>query len=272
MFYSPKLLNYTPSLLSEGGKSSWPYFDSKYFNASTLAGTGLSLGDMFYLTSPAIANYVYNGANAFMVVKASEGLAVGNLVTYSAPTAVTVTTTSTNYRVDFTTSPLTAGAEVGNLVYVNNATTQMLRVIKENATGTVTVSKRDPLNPSTAATNLDADVFDTVPANSDPACIIRPFNVRLCTAALRPIGVALGTVTSGYYTIIQVAGLAMVSTVGSGTATVVGVPAVPGASANILGSGGTASSYAEAVSMIPLYAWNGAARLTPCFVNFMASA
>lgn len=270
MFYSPKLLNYTPTLLSEGGKSSWPYFDTRFINMSSLAGSGLSLGDQFFLTSPAVANYVYNGANAFMVVKAGAGLTVGQVVTYAAPTAVTVTTTSTNYRVDFTTTPLTAGAEVGNLVYVNNATTQMLRVIKANTTGTCTVALRDPLNPNPAV--YDGDVFETVPANSDPAVIFRPFNVIVCTASLRPIGIALGTVTSGNFTVIQVAGTALVSTVGSGTATVANVPAVTTAAGQILGGGGTANSYNEACTIIPQYGWNSTTRLTPCYVNFMASA
>lgn len=271
MFYSPKLLNYTPTLLSEGGKSWFPFFDTRFINMTSLAGTGLSLGDMFYLTSPSNANYVYNGANAFMVVKAGAALAVGQGVSYADSTSLTVTTTSTNYRVDFTTSPLTAGAEVGNLIYINNATTQMTRIIKANATGTITVAQRDPLNPNPAI--LDADVFETVPANNDPAHLIRPFNVKVSTASFRPIGIALGTVTSGNYTVIHVAGISNVLVLGA-AALAVGTPLVTGAAGVFTKSGSDAASlFTEGTTCVAAAAWATASnRLVPCWINFMGAA
>jgi hypothetical protein len=271
MLYSPKLLSYTPTLLSEGGKSWFPFFDTRFINMSTLAGTGLSLGDLFYLTSPSNANYVYNGGNAFLVVKAGAALSVGQAVTYNDSQALTVTTTSTNYRVDFTTSPLTAGAEVGNLIYINNATTQMTRIIKENATGTITVAKRDPLNPN--PTVYDGDVFETVPANNDPAHLIRPFQVKVCTASFRPIGIALGTVTSGNYTLLHVGGITNALVLGAASLAI-GTPLVPGA-AGVMTKSSTDSPilFSEGTTCVAAAAWATASnRLVPCWINFMGAA
>lgn len=267
--FRPKLINYTSTSVAEGGVSAPPYYSSAYTNMTTLAGTGLTLGDMWVLEGGAGGQPVpgfSGGGNAFLVVKANAALSKGQLVTYDDPfTSGTISTGSTSQVAVLSAAVLTAGAEIGNFIYINNATTQYIRQIKDNTTTTVTVSLRDP---NVSANTPDADIFTpTLPANTDPYTIIRPWNVKVCVAATRPVGVALGTVTSGNFTIIQVAGLAEVTVLGAATVTANAV-LIPAAAGVATGSAAAALA-SEGVTMIAGSAWTTASnRQLPVLCNF----
>lgn len=238
----------------------FPWYNATDINVTALP-AGVQLGEVYWVKGSPRSG----GGNAFMWVKATAGLTVGQLVAQAAPGTDTALTGSTTAVLNLTTGALTVNAEVDNYVWVDGSTTKELRRIKANAAATITVSFRDPY---VASSVFDPDVFTTAPSNTNPVSIIRPFNVRVCTASLQPLGVVLGTVTSGNYTPIQVAGLGLVSATGSGTAIVVDVPAVPGAAGVIIGSGGTANVYTAGGAIIPQYALAGANQLIPCLFNF----
>lgn len=266
--FRPKLINYTSTNVAEGGGSYPPYYSAANVNMTTLSGTGLSLGDTWVLEGgPGYGVPGFSGGgNQFLVVKSTPGLTIGQLVTFDDPYATgTVTTGATSSVLPLTGATLVAGAEVGNFVAVNNATTQQIRQIKSNTTTAVTVALADPNSPSGG---LDADIFTgTLPANTDPYCIIRPWTVKVCTATTRPIGVALGTVTAGNFTIIQVAGLAQVVVLGAATVTANAV-LVPAAAGVATGTA-AANQYAEGTTMINQLAWATASnRNLPVYVNF----
>jgi hypothetical protein len=161
---------------------------------------------------------------------------------------------------------------VDNWIYVKSAaaTLPQLRRIKANsssATSFYTVSLRDPLRPNSPQ---DQDVFDNVPLNTEICSIIRPYHVIVCTASTVPVGVALGTVTAGNYTIVQVAGLAILDNIGTGNVTVVNQPAIPTAAGQVKGSAaGAANLYTGAGLILPQMASTAVASvLLPAFVNF----
>jgi hypothetical protein len=290
MQFRPKKIDYTTPAGAAGGPGisqqiSW-YVNTPYINMSTSVYTGVqqaigaSLGDVWWLGGGPAAS----GGNAFMFVRARAALAVGQLVTLQAPTAGTLTIpgspVSTSAAITTNISNATAGTngEVDNYIYVNPAagyTTTQLRRIKANtnaATGNFTVALQDFLRPNSPT---DQDVFDgfSAFANADAVCVIRPYNVIVNTATTVPCGVALGTVTSGNYTIIQVAGLAGVN---STTATA-NVPAVGGAAGVITtaagvgnGTGGAAAAslYGSGTMILPMITNAVAANIIPCMVNF----
>ena len=306
MQYKPKKIDYTSPASAQGGpgvqKQITHYFgtslcqhDSPPSWAGVAASIGASIGDIWWLGGGAKAN----GGNAFMFVKSKSTLALGQVVAARSPTvtvddaggaaatavtgagnAVSPTTTTaictTNINNVAWAAALGGGVneDVDNWLYIDSVQGAVLglpqmRRIKANsssASAFYTVSLRDPLRPNSP---LDQDVFDTVPLTAEPASIIRPYHVQLCTNVLTPVGIALGTVTAGNYTVIQVAGLAAVSATNTGAATVVNVPAVVQAGSTITGAGGTANLYNGASAIIPQLAYNGApAVLIPCYVNF----
>lgn len=277
-----KKIDYTSPAGAQGGPGvsaqiSWylgtPYID---MSATVFGGVsqaiGATIGDVWWLGGKNEAS----GGNAFMFVKADAGLAVGQLVTLAAPTAGTLTIpgspVSTAAAITTNISNVTAGTngEVGNWINVNVAagyTTLQMRRIKANtnaATGNFTVALPDYLRPNSPT---DADIFDGFAsmANADALCVIRPYHVIVNTATTNPVGVALGTVTSGNYTVIQVAGLAGVK---STTATA-NVPAVGAAAGVIVTGAGTANAYAAASNILPMITNAVAANIIPCMVNFL---
>lgn len=286
--FRPKKIDYTTPASAQGGPGvskavTWyvgtPYID---MSATTFAAVsqsiGASTGDYWWLGGKQAAS----GGNAFMFVKATAGLALGQLVACADPTTGTITMPgSTTAAILTNISNATAGVngEVDNWFYgnVTAATLPQLRRIKANdasATGTFTVAQKDFLRPNSPT---DQDVLDTVPTNADPCCIIRPWYMKVCTATTVPIGVALGTVTSGNYTIVQIAGLAAVSANGSGVALVVNVPAVPTAAGQVAGFAGTATAltgtaadqFSGAGLILPQFATSAASLLIPAYVNFL---
>jgi hypothetical protein len=280
MQFRYKKIDYTSPAGAQGGPGvsqqiSW-YVNTPYLNmTSTVFGgvsqaIGATIGDVWWLGGQNPAS----GGNAFMFVKADATLAIGQLVTMAAPTAGTLTIpgvpVSTSAAITTNISNATAGTngEVGNWIYVNPAagfTTTQMRLIKANTnavTGNFTVALKDFLRPNSPT---DADVFDgfSAFANADAVCVIRPYHVIVNTATTAPVGVALGTVTSGNYTIIQVAGLAGVN---STTATA-NVPAVGGAAGVIVTGGGVANAYNLGL-ILPMITNAVAANIIPCMVNF----
>jgi hypothetical protein len=283
MLYHPKKIDYTSPASAQGGpgvqKQITHYFGTPYIDMTTATWAGVSaaigarLGDIWWLGGDARAN----GGNAFMFVKATAGLTLGQLVATALPTATTAHNpgpgecTTSVVTTHYDTSLLAANCEVDNWVFVNatGAALPQLRRIKANTSAVLsahTVALRDYLRPNSP---LDADIFDTVATDNNPVCIIRPHNVIVNTATTTPVGVALGTVTSGSYTIIQVAGLACVLTTGTGTALSVNVPAVGAAAGVAAGSAaGAANLYTGASLILPQIANAAANIIIPCYVNF----
>jgi len=286
MLYRPKKIDYTVPASAQGGpgvqKQVGHYFGTPYLDMTLAqwqgvsAAIGAQLGDIWWLGGGARAN----GGNAFMFVKntTAGALTQGQLVTAALPTTGTLTVpgspVSTAASITTNISNATAGVngEVDNWIYVAPAATfatPQLRRIKATtaaATGNFTVALPDPLRPNSPN---DQDVFDgfAVFANADPLTVIRPYQVIECTATKIPIGVALGAVTAGSYTVIQVAGLALVLTKGDGTALVVNVPAAPAAAGFAIGSA-AANLYRGAGMILPQFASAAASLILPCFVNF----
>ena len=260
-----RIAHYTEHISPAGLSNAklWPWYESKYFNSATAL---LPLGAQWDL----VGDIASGGGNSFMYVKntTAGALTAGQAVAFAAPTASTVTAAgSTTQMIVFAAGGLTVNAEVGNILYIANTTGSgggfTLRKILSNTATTITFSVTDP---NVASKPVDQNALEAVPTNGDVAIIIRPNQIIECTATLVPIGVTLGAVTAGYYTIIQTKGLALVNGIGSGTDLVVGEPAVPGASGTILGGNNTASAVASQ-QFIPLAAYSGAASLQPMFIN-----
>lgn len=287
MLYHPKKIDYTSPASAQGGpgvqKQITHYFGTPYIDmtaaqwAAVSAAIGARLGDIWWLGGTSVAN----GGNAFMFVRATVGLTLGQVVATALPTTGTLTIpgvpVSTSAAITTNISNVAAGVngEVDNWLFVNPVAgfaTPQLRRIKANdasATGNFTVAQRDFLRPNSPT---DADVFDgfAVFANADPLCIIRPHRVIVNTATTTPVGIALGTVTAASYTVVQVAGLACVSSVGNVTALAPNVPAVGAAAGVISGSAaGAANLYTGASLILPQIAQAAAGPIIiPCYVNF----
>jgi hypothetical protein len=289
MQYRHKKIDYTTPSGHEGGpgvgKQWTPYVGTPYLNM-TLAqynamgqSVGFKLGDTWTLGGMAPAL----GGNTFMIVKAQEALTLGQLVAVEAPTTGTVTN---NAGQSTTASILTninnaatvpTNGDVNNWLWITatGATLPQLRRIKTNtssATARYVVALPDYTRPNSAT---DADVFDTLATNGDVCSVIRPYHVIVCTEAMTPIGVALGTVTQYQYTIIQIGGLANVLIDGDGVneGLVQDQPAWTAAAGAIRGANGVASLYTQAACILPKYAATddvAAGVMIPCFVNFKA--
>ena len=253
----------SPSALESG--PIFPWYAS-YLNEATPRPVGLgALWEM--VGDPNVA-----GGNVFMYVRANAALAAGQLVSWAAPTATTVETpiTVTNTQQVYVAATLTAGAEVGNWIWITpTGGTPTLRRILSNTAHLIVFSSQDYTRPTSPA---DFDALAVAPAGSSAIVIIRPFLVEVGVATTVPVGVALGTVTSRYYTIIQVAGLGAIQSKGDVTALVAGQPVVPGAAGVVAGSvAATANLYMGAGSIIPLAASSAASALVPCQFNFMGN-
>jgi hypothetical protein len=273
MQFNYKKINYTSPGTAQGGPGigpSIPWYTSPYIDMSetTLRQLGLRLGDTFWLDGLQEAS----GGNCFKVVKADAALSIGQLVSAATPATSTVGAAApvpSTASINWVAGGLTVNAEVDNYIWTTTAASAAvgnLRRIKANTATAITVALPDQLRPNLPT---DHDVFPFVPVAGDVAAIIRPHHVIVCTASLNPVGVALGTVTQYNYTLIQVAGLALVLSKGDVTATVVNVPAVPGAAGVVSGSAAAAANlYAGGGNIIPQLANAGASVVIPCYVNF----
>ena len=282
MLFSPKTINFTPGVSAQGGSgvtgNFWPWYASPYLditpaNYITLAqGLGLSPGDYWWL------NGTQQGAegNAFMFVKCNSAIAGAGLL-LAVDTPATGTFTAAGSTVSKIVTTVTAGAannsEVDNWLFAasTGATSLNLRRVKANTGGansTFTISLPDYLRPNLPN---DQDVFATQPTNGDQIRLVRPYNTQICTASLVPFGVSLGAVTSGDYTIIQVAGLCGLQS--SGAITFVNQQAMPAAAGQIqLLAGANLNLNFNGASMIlPQYFGTATAgnQLIPAYVNFI---
>jgi hypothetical protein len=86
---------------------------------------------------------------------------------------------------------------------------------------------------------------------------------------LVPVGVALGTVTDGYYTVIQVAGIGLAKGTNNGAALAVGIPAIVDAGTPGVMTGTAAAVIATHAGMFTsLAAYNAAGpTLQPFNIN-----
>jgi hypothetical protein len=278
MMFSPKAINFTSGVWAQGGSgvvgNYFPWFASPYLDitaanyASIAAGVGLSLGDFWWNNGTQSGNE----GNAFMLVKANAALAIGQIVQIDAPQAGTYTAAGSTAS-KLVTNITEAGAvnsEVDNYINViaTSQTVPNMRRIKGNTTGAnavYTISLPDYLRPSSPA-DLDVLVAPSL-ANGDPLQIIRPWNVVVGTTNGIPVGVALGTVTSGSYTIVQVAGLTQILANGTTTLTV-NQPATLGTLGRALGLA-AATQYAAGYTILPQVTNNTAGTFVPAYVNFI---
>jgi hypothetical protein len=258
---------------------------------------GANLGSTWYLGGGAAAS----GCNAFQFVRngsQATALGLGELVMLRPPThtvddaggaastaitgagsaaspTTTVASVTTNIDNLNFTIPVGVNGDVDNWMFVTSAaaTLPQLRRIKYNSSSTTSFYKAalpDELRPSRSN---DADVFDNVPLNTEPISIIRPYDVVQCDGTSPAIGVALGTVAAGNYTIIQKLGLAPVlcdGSGGAGTDIVVNKPATPSAAGVAVGVA-TKQLVQGGGLILPQLATSAAGVFIPCFVNFMAA-
>lgn len=285
MQYRMKKFSFLSSASDQGGIGpafNWfrgtPYLDmTEAFFRSYAVGANLGEG---FETEGLPQN---GGGNTYAFFKAKAGLTEGQVIAMEAPTTGTVTNNagqSTIYSVLTNinnAATVAANGDVDNWICVlaTGATLLQLRRIKSNTSSTTAryvVSDYNYLLPNTPH---DQDAFDTLATNADVCSIIRPYNVIVNTAATVPIGIALGTVTAGNYTIALVKGLAAVSAIGSGTALAVNSPAVGSSAGVIIGMANDTTAqpspakFNAAASIVPMMAYAGSGALIPCMVNFI---
>jgi hypothetical protein len=307
MQFNFKKIDYTTPGGHQGGPGvskqvTW-YVGTPYINM-TLAefkvvqqSIGANLGSTWYLGGGAAAS----GGNAFQFVRngsQATALGLGELVMLRPPTntvddaggaastaitgagsaaspTTTVASVTTNIQNSAFTVPVPVNGDVDNWMFVTSAaaTLPQLRRIKYNSSSTTSFYKAslpDELRPSRPN---DADVFDNIPLNTEPISIIRPYDVVQCDGTSPAIGVALGTVAAGNYTIIQKLGLAPVlcdGSGGAGTDIVVNKPATPSAAGVAVGVA-TKQLMQGGGLILPQIATTAAGVFIPCFINFMAA-
>ena len=224
----------------------------------------------------------YNIMNGFQYVQLTATTAAGQLVTLdtnpfglTATGDVVIAAGSDTTKVQLTTLTIATNAAVGALLYLENAgTNPQMRVVKANTANGATpdrtfyVSLRDPNNTGNIQ---DADVLPYTPTNAGKAFLFNPFARLICTAALTPMGVALGatTYTVNPYSVVQVTGVAMVQP--SATAFTLGVQA----KAVAAGQAALATStYAinQGINMVSFYQGTPTAgSMIPIAVNFLGT-
>lgn len=242
--------------------TSYPWYPAAALNSSTPLA---ALGAFWELQG----DVEVGGGNAFIYVRAGEALALGDVVGWETPPAASTITAagSTVQTLVYAAGGLTVNAEVGNWLFIASSGSDgnVLRKIRSNTATTITISAKDPNSPSGAA---DVDALAVVPTNGDVCQIIRPFRVTKVAKEGAPIGVALGTVTDKYYTIIHVAGLGLGQVDGDTTDVTVNLPLA--AAAGVLYSAAAAAVSATAkgaATFIAKSANTGAKAIKPIEFN-----
>jgi hypothetical protein len=118
------------------------------------------------------------------------------------------------------------------------------------------------------------DCLTLAATNGDVCVILRPYQVQVCTATTVPIGIALGTVTSGNYTIIQVAGLGMGLVDGDTTDVTINLPCSAGAGGVLFANAAAAAgveAYRGNAIFLPRVANTGASALRPVEFNCLGN-
>lgn len=196
---------------------------------------------------------------AYQMVKAGAGLTIGQVVKPKANltgTTITADTVGDNIHVIKTNlAGLTLNGEVGNfLVVVTAAATLLVRRIKANTATSggfayLTISKKDT-RFARGGYDPDTTVSSAVLANGLVAHIVRPWVVDVAGAGEVPVGVALGTVTSGNLTAVQIHGLCTVASVGNTDSIVDNGIMVTAAAGAVKGPLGAGISGAEAYAKV----------------------
>lgn len=163
----------------------------------------------------------------YLYVHTTGALAVGEVCTFSANVTEGAIqapdTVADNIHVLTTDlAGISEGVEIGNFLHIGNTTGSIgdLKVIKDN-TATVggttyfTISRKQ-IFQGRGGYDGDAPAAAYAAAGSEVS-LIRPYRVVRAVEANEPVGIAMGTVTSGNCTLIQIEGLAQVSGVAGTT-------------------------------------------------------
>jgi hypothetical protein len=158
--------------------------------------------------------------HSYIYVRAGAALAIGQVVTLldnPAEGAVQAADTVADniHIVKVSAAGLTANSEVGNFIQFNNSTGSIgdLKLIKAN---TATVGGNAYITISVLNHFQGRPVYDgdapaaAYLAATSEVSIIRPWNVDVAGDNEAPYGIAMGTVTSGNNTLVQIEGLAHV--------------------------------------------------------------
>jgi hypothetical protein len=276
MTFRPKSIdNLSTSADFQAGLAAGTWY-SQYLSLSTLAGFD-QLGTEYVGTGSVGSNLW----GRFAIVKTTVNLTAGQVVTQAAPTAGTYTLTGSTVAVINTNiTASAANSFVGGYLYFE--TLGIAKPIKANTTGAnsaITISLPDATiaggTVTTATPPFDPDALTAAQlaalSNADALAVQMPFDVRVCTNALVPEGIALGTVTAstGPYTIIQRGGYSLVKCVATSPALTAGVPAfISSTAGSIIGGAGVANAYVSQ-QIVPRYTYTtSTAILVPCMVNF----
>lgn len=223
--------------------------------------------------------YDQQTGNAFRYVQAKATLTPGQVVTLAAPTTGTVTAAGSSTAAVITNITTTVN-EAGNYLWTLDAVgtysaastpfSQSLRLIKSSTIGSNAVFTLSQRGSIYGNNQLDPDVLPAVPTNGSACAVIRPGGVIVGTATSAPVGICLAEVTSGNYTAIQIAGLAMVQFINTTGSAVLGQPMTVLASG--IATGGTPTAFTGAGNILPLVASAAATlSLLPCQVNFLGT-
>lgn len=212
--------------------------------------------------------------NQFVYVRSVAALAQGQVCTYAANLVGTVSAGTTTAVINTNVTTTINEASVGSFLADGGASgIVFLKLIKaQTAIGANTQFTISKLSIFLGTGKQDGDVLGSTPTTGDAAHVIRLFGVDVAGAVGVPVGVALGTVTSGNRTIIQVAGLAQVLSVGSTDALVdnrIVVTAAAGVVKSRLTAGSTADDATSVVGVAKM-AYAGASKLQPIMLGNLA--
>lgn len=208
----------------------------------------------------------------FQFVRCVAALTVGQVV--KGATNLTGTVTAAGSTTGLVNSNITTTIDesaVGSFLS-SPGTTAFTRVIKKQvAIGTNTGFYVSLSDPFIGIGQKDGDVLAAIPTDTDVLHVVRPFAVDVAGVAATPVGVAMGTVTSGNRTLVQIEGLALVSAIGSTDAITdngIVVTAAAGQVKGTLGTATAASAIAEAKSIVGIgkMAYSGASVLVPVYL------
>ncbi len=272
-------MHHFPAYLSTrklAGGTSYPWYTAADINSTT---PKAPLGAFWELQGDADVA----GGNAFVYVRnVGAALALGEVVAWRTPAGAGNTGTFTlagSTTQLIVTNITTTVDETNQWLYCLSAATggPWLRRIKRaypiadptakfGANTVFVISEADPNSPAMLP---DSDAIAALPANGVAVQIIRPFQVQKCTASTKPIGLALGTVADGNYTIIQVAGLGLGDSVGNGVNLdlAIGEPAGVDANSKLIGTNALAPAMIGAAQFTPLVASAAASAIIPFYFN-----
>jgi hypothetical protein len=240
-----------------------PWYNQIYTNNPTQAGyrPDLDLNDTW--EQPLIGN-LYKFAYLDVSGETPSVLSAGVALTLSTPGTDTVSASLTDpvsglvYGITLVTGGLTANAEVGNYLYMEDL--GLMKQIKSNTETDVIFSTKDTL-----PTGYDVEAIDPGPANASNISIIRPGHVVVNATPGVTVGVTVNDVTEGQFIVMQVRGLALIVGNNSGTALVANTPALITTGAILDGGDPSGQASMQDCLIVPLVSYTGANILIPCY-------